>query len=141
MTKRLNLPEKKICDSYQSGISIKALSEKHVCSREAIYRRLVENGVRIRNIKEVMINMNPMNDPDNVAKITTTQKQRFKDNPNLNIENSERVKQYYKDNPNAGIENGKRIKQAHINDVAIAERISAAKQGIPYNEWDGFAKI
>jgi len=93
-------------------------------------------------------------DPKKREEMSIIKKQYFIDNPEENELNRQRLIQYHIDHPEARNEARKKtIKQfsdpeareAHrkisieqFSDPEVRERMSAIKQGIPYDEWDGF---
>lgn len=56
------------------------------------------------------------------------------------INRSNGLKKAYSNDPTIKDRISDGVKLAHINDPTLSERKSAAMQGIPYNEWEEFAK-
>lgn len=54
LDKRKNLPISRIMAGYESGLSTYDLAEKYRCSQSTIKKRLVENGIKIRQGAEII---------------------------------------------------------------------------------------
>jgi hypothetical protein len=77
--------------------------------------------------------------PDAREKNSAAKKKYYKDTPDAREKNSARRKKYWKEHPEARAEIGAERKR-YFEDPEARQRLSATKQGIPYDDWEAFAK-
>ena len=127
------LPEEKICKEYQDGMSLVKLGKKYNCSKDVIKRRLQKYNVRIRSRSESVITKLPMKEickeyQDGVSSVKLAEK--------YNCERSTILIHLHKSHVKV-----RSIIEANVGQSEEARRKSSAtKQGIPYDEWENFAK-
>lgn len=163
----IDLPDKEICNLYYTGMSVYQLAVKYNCSQGTILQRLNKNNVNVRGHKNYLPDKEIINlYQDGMSLRQLADKYNCSRQPisrilyefnieirqRLDLPNDEICRLYNNDMCACDISNifncdyGTIIQRLRENDIEIRikstditkQRMSAAKQDIPYDEWKEF---